>query len=152
MLKLLLVEDSETDAVLLVRSLSKSGYEILHERVDTAAAMQTALEKQAWDAVISDYSMPQFSAEAALALLHKTGLDIPFIVVSGTMGEDTAVAMLKAGAHDYLMKDRLNRLASTVRTRAQRGPIPSGTPVGRKSLARKRSRAFQSSSNPVPSA
>jgi PAS domain S-box-containing protein len=114
MLKLLLVEDSETDAALVVRSLSKAGYEIQHERVDTAAAMQTALDTQAWDLVISDYSMPQFSAEAALALMQATGRDIPFIVVSGTMGEDTAVRMLKAGAHDYLMKDRLSRLAPAV--------------------------------------
>ena len=114
MLKLLLVEDSENDATLVVRSLSKAGYEIKYERVETAAAMQTALEKQAWDMIISDYSMPQFSAEAALLLLQATGRDIPFIVVSGTMGEETAVVMLKAGAHDYLMKDRLSRLAPAV--------------------------------------
>jgi PAS domain S-box-containing protein len=114
MLKLLLVEDSETDAALLVRSLRKAGYEIQHERVETAGAMQTALGTQPWDVVISDYSLPEFNAEAALALLQATGRDIPFIVVSGTMGEDTAVAMLKAGAHDYLLKDRLSRLAPAV--------------------------------------
>ena len=114
MLKLLLVEDSESDAALVVRSLSKAGYEIQFERVESAAAMQSALEKQAWDVVISDYSMPQFSAEAALALQQATGRDIPFIVVSGTIGEDTAVVMMKAGAHDYLMKDKLLRLAPAV--------------------------------------
>jgi PAS domain S-box-containing protein len=114
MLKLLLVEDSENDAALLVRLLSKAGYEVQSERVDTAAAMQNALEKQAWDVVISDYSMPQFSAKAALEILQKTGQDVPFIVVSGTMGEETAVAMLKAGAYDYVMKDRLSRLAPAV--------------------------------------
>jgi PAS domain S-box-containing protein len=114
MLKLLLIEDSENDAALLLRSLSKAGYEIQHERVETGDAMLTALENQDWDMVISDYSMPRFSAEAALALLHATGRDIPFIVVSGTMGEETAVGMLKGGAHDYVMKDRLSRLAPAV--------------------------------------
>jgi PAS domain S-box-containing protein len=114
MLKLLLVEDSENDAALVVRSLSKAGHEIQHERVETAGAMQTALENQAWDVVISDYSMPRFSAEAALALLQATSRDIPFIVVSGTIGEETAVKMMKAGAHDYVIKDKLSRLAPAV--------------------------------------
>ena len=114
MLKLLLIEDSDFDAAMVVRTLRKAGYDIQFERVENAAALQTALKDQAWDVVISDYSLPQFSAEGALALVQKTGRDIPFIVVSGTMGEDTAVGMLKAGAHDYIMKDRLTRLAPAV--------------------------------------
>ncbi|MEW5960169.1 MAG: response regulator, partial [Chloroflexota bacterium] len=94
--------------------LRKAGYDVHAERVDNAGQMQAALEKQTWDVVISDYSLPQFDAPAALALLQQTGLDIPFIVVSGTVGEDTAVTMMKAGVHDYLMKDKLLRLAPAV--------------------------------------
>lgn len=114
LLQVLIVEDSESDAAMIVRLLSKAGYDVQVERVEDAEQMQTALEKQPWDVVISDYSLPQFDAPAALALLQQSRLDIPFIVVSGTVGEATAVAMMKAGAHDYLMKDNLARLAPAV--------------------------------------
>jgi diguanylate cyclase (GGDEF)-like protein/PAS domain S-box-containing protein len=113
-LTVLIVEDVENDALLLVRMLKRSGYQVASERVENAAEMQSALEKQAWDIVISDYNLPQFDGLAALRLLQEKEIDIPFIVVSGTIGEETAVMIMKAGAHDYLMKDNLSRLAPAV--------------------------------------
>ncbi len=113
-LAVLIVEDSESDAQLIVRLLKKAGYVLVYEQVETAEQMRAALEKRTWDIVISDYKLPQFDGRAALDLLKETRLDIPFIVVSGTIGEERAVAMMKAGAHDYLMKGNLARLAPTV--------------------------------------
>lgn len=114
-LKVLLVEDSEDDALLLLRELRRGGYEPLCERVDTAAAMEAALEERPWDIVISDHSMPAFNSSAALELLRRKGFaDMPFIIVSGQIGEDVAVAAMKAGAHDYIMKDNLARLNTAI--------------------------------------
>ncbi len=113
-LRVLLVEDSESDAALIVRHLSKAGYDVSQKRVETAGQMRAALEEPDWDIVIADYKLPGFDAPAALAILQQTGLDLPFIVVSGHIGEETAVALMKAGAHDYLMKDNLARLAPVV--------------------------------------
>jgi PAS domain S-box-containing protein len=110
----LLVEDSEEDGILLLRELRRAGYEPVCERVETADAMSNALEQQQWDVVIADYVLPRFSGPAALKLLQERGLDLPFIIVSGHIDEDTAVASMKAGAHDYVMKDRLTRLAPAV--------------------------------------
>src|SRR5215210_1135810 len=114
-LRVLLVEDSEDDALLLIRSLRRGGYDPTWERVDTAAAMEAALDGRDWDLVISDHGMPEFSSSAALELLKRRDLvDLPFIIVSGQIGEDAAVAAMKAGAHDYLMKDDLGRLNSAI--------------------------------------
>jgi two-component system, OmpR family, sensor histidine kinase VicK len=113
-LRLLLVEDSEDDALLLLRQLRHGGLKLTHQRVQTAAAMSQALREQQWDLVMSDYSLPGFSGPEALEILKRTGLDLPFIVVSGAIGEETAVAMMKAGAHDYVMKDSLPRLPAAV--------------------------------------
>ena len=113
-LSVLLVEDSEDDAMLLLRKLQHSGYKPMFKRVDTAAGMNAALNQQIWDLVICDYSMPQFSAPAALKLLKQSGRDLPFIIVSGTIGEDIAVAAMKAGAHDYIIKGNLARLAPAI--------------------------------------
>ena len=114
-LKILLVEDSEDDALLLLRQLRRGGYEPTWERVDTAREMEAALEGREWDIVVSDHSMPTFSSVAALDLLRRKGfVDLPFIIVSGQIGEDAAVAAMKAGAHDYLMKDNLARLNSAI--------------------------------------
>ena len=112
-LRLLLVEDSEDDARLVVRELRRH-YELIYERVDTPAATNDALDKPGWDMVISDYSMPQFSGLDVLALVRERNLDIPFIIVSGTIGEETAVEAMKAGAHDYLIKGNLTRLIPAV--------------------------------------
>jgi two-component system, OmpR family, phosphate regulon sensor histidine kinase PhoR len=110
-LRILIVEDSDDDVFLLVHELRKGGYEPDYLSVCTTKAMSQALGVCSWDAVTSDYNMPGFSALAALKLLQESGLDIPFIVVSGKIGEDQAVAAMKAGAHDYVMKQNLSRLA-----------------------------------------
>ena len=114
-LKVLLVEDSERDAALVLRELKKGQFEATSTRVQTPEAMTAALEEQEWDVIISDYAMPSFTAMDALRTAQMTGRDLPFIVVSGTIGEDVAVAMMQAGAHDYLMKDNLPRLVPAVR-------------------------------------
>jgi two-component system sensor histidine kinase UhpB len=113
-LQVLIVEDSENDALLLELELQRAGYETVCHRVDTAAAMIAALARQRWDLVIADYVMPLFNGLAALALVREKGLDLPFIIVSGHINEDTAVAAMKAGAHDYVMKDKLARLGPAV--------------------------------------
>lgn len=109
-IRMLVVEDSEDDAMLLISELREAGYDPAFERVDTAKAMKAALATEPWDLVISDYSMPRFSASAALTLLQESGLDLPFIIVSGAIGEDAAVAAMKAGAHDWVMKSNPARL------------------------------------------
>lgn len=114
-LRVLIVEDSVDDTLLLLRELRRGGYEPQYERVDTAEAMRAALEKQDWDIVVSDHAMPSFSAPAALKSLQDGGWpDIPFIIVSGHIGEDAAVKAMKAGAHDFVSKDGLARLAPAI--------------------------------------
>jgi PAS domain S-box-containing protein len=113
-LRLLIIEDSESDVALEVRQLKAAGYRVTHEVADNAAKMKAALIKQVFDIVISDHALPQFDAPGALAVLKQSGLDIPFIIVSGAIGEETAVALMKAGAHDYVMKDNLSRLVPAV--------------------------------------
>jgi len=115
LLRVLIIEDSEDDAELLALALEYGGYQVVYRRVETKADMQTALsEPQPWDIVLADYSMPQFSAIAALEILKEWQLDLPFVIVSGKIGEDTAVAAMKAGAHDYLVKGQLSRLLPAV--------------------------------------
>jgi diguanylate cyclase (GGDEF)-like protein/PAS domain S-box-containing protein len=113
-LRVLVVEDSEADAVLLTRQLRQSGYEPRAVRVDTAEEMHRLLDQQSWDLVVADYSMPRFNAVAALMLLKEKGLDVPFIILSGTIGEETAVEAMKAGAHDYIMKGNAARLIPAI--------------------------------------
>lgn len=114
-LRVLLVEDSEDDALLLARELKRGGYDPNLERVYTAPAMEEALDRVEWDIVISDHSMPAFSSSMALELLHRKGyMDVPFIIVSGKIGEDAAVSAMRAGAHDYFMKDNLARLNTAI--------------------------------------
>jgi len=113
-LRVLLVEDSQPDAMLLARALERGGFGITWERVDTAAGMEQALRKHGWDLILCDHAMPAFSAPEALELLKKNGIDLPFIIVSGYIEEQTAVAAMQAGAHDYIMKDRLARLVPAV--------------------------------------
>ncbi len=113
-LRVLIVEDSDDDCALLLRELKRGGYEPTHHRVETEEALRAALARQEWDIVFADYTMPQFSGTQALALVRGAGLDIPFIFVSGTIGEDTAVAALKAGAQDYIMKGSYKRLLPAV--------------------------------------
>jgi len=113
-LRVLVVEDSEFDAQIMITLLRKGGYEVSFQRVENADAMREALEKERWQLILADYNLPSFNAPAALEVLKETGLDLPFIIVSGGIGEDIAVACMKAGAHDYLMKGNLHRLAPAV--------------------------------------
>ena len=113
-LRVLIVEDSEDDATLLELDLRRAGYNPDMQRVETPADMRTALREQTWDIVISDYSMPRFSGPDALSVLQDSGLDIPFIVVSGVIREDAAVDIMKAGADDYVMKGSLRRLIPAI--------------------------------------
>ena len=113
-LRVLIVEDSEDDAELVLRELRRDSYNVAFERVDTPQSMSAALESESWDIVLSDHDMPLFNAPAALRLLRDSGLDIPFIIVSGAIGEEAAVAAMRAGAHDYLTKGNLTRLNAAV--------------------------------------
>src|SRR5436853_988504 len=113
-LRVLIAEDSEFDAQMIVSMLRNGGYEVTAERVETEPALRTALQGKPWDILLADYNLPEFNALAALRVLQESALDIPFIIVSGGIGEDIAVSAMKAGAHDYLMKGNLNRLVPAV--------------------------------------
>lgn len=113
-LRVLIVEDSEFDAQMMVSLLRKGGYDVTFRRVETGDAMREALRGESWQLVLCDYNLPTFNAPDALKLLQGSGLDLPFIIVSGGIGEDIAVSCMKAGAHDYLMKGSLGRLAPAV--------------------------------------
>ena len=114
-LSVLIVEDSEDDTVLVLRELKKGDFEVAHRRVYSRDAMEAAITEQEWDVVICDYSMPHFSGIDALRLQHAKNPDTPFIFLSGTIGEEAAIAALKEGAHDCLIKSDLKRLIPTVR-------------------------------------
>ncbi|HYN97120.1 MAG TPA: response regulator [Pilimelia sp.] len=113
-IRLLLVEDNDDDAVLIVNRLRRDGFTVEYDRVESPAAMATVLRGRPPDAVISDNRMPAFDAEAALRLVHSSGLDVPFIVVSGQIGEEAAAALMRLGAHDFVLKGSLTRLAPVV--------------------------------------
>lgn len=113
-LRVLFVEDREDDALLVQRELRRGGYQVTAARVETADEMERLLRAQEWDLIVSDYSLPKFNAVGALALFKQTGLDVPFVIVSGTVGEDVAVAALRNGAHDFIPKGNLNRLLPAV--------------------------------------
>jgi sigma-B regulation protein RsbU (phosphoserine phosphatase) len=132
-LRVLLVEDSEFDATLLLRILRKGGYDLDAERVETADGVLRALHRE-WDLVIADYNLPGFSAPEALELVKKTGRDIPFIIVSGAIGETTAVAAMKAGAHDYLMKGNLTRLLPVIERELREAENREGKRVTKEAL------------------
>lgn len=113
-IRALIVEDVEDDALLLAAELKRGGYEVVFERVDTAAAMRNALQQKAWDIILCDFTMPYFNGAAALQLAKEAGTEAPFIFVSGTIGEDVAIEAMKSGAQDYIMKTNLARLAPAV--------------------------------------
>jgi PAS domain S-box-containing protein/putative nucleotidyltransferase with HDIG domain len=113
-IRVLIVDDSEDDGLLLVRNLKNGGFSPSYEQVDTSEAMSKALDNQTWDVILCDNSMPTFDAASALELYKDKGLDLPFIIVSGTIADETAVAAMKAGAHDYIMKGNLARLSSAI--------------------------------------
>ena len=113
-LQVLMVEDSELDELLIICELKKVGYNPVYERVETAAAMKKALQKKQWDIILCDYTMPKFDAPSALTLLKKANIDTPAIILSGTIGEETAVECMRLGARDYVMKDNLSLLCPAV--------------------------------------
>src|SRR5262245_46541981 len=113
-LRLLIVEDSEDDTTLLLRSLHLGGYSVIAHRVEDKRSFQAALEREEWDVVIADYHLPNFNALTALKIMQERGLDLPFLIGSGAIGEKTAVDAMKAGAHDYIMKDNPTRLLPAI--------------------------------------
>jgi len=124
LIKVLLIEDNEDDAVLVLRSLRQGDLQITSSRrVETAEALQESLNNSDWDVIISDYNLPHFDAPRALAIVQQRQIDIPFIVVSGTIGEASAVELMKQGANDYLMKGRLTRLPEAVRREVRESQI-----------------------------
>ena len=118
-LSVLIVEDSEDDAMLLLRELQKGGYEVAWERVCSAEALKATLAARKWDIIISDYVMPGFSGISALRMVKESGIDVPFIIVSGKMGEENAVELMRAGAHDYIVKAKMDRLIPAVERELQ---------------------------------
>jgi|GEM_PF-2026090 len=114
LLRVLIVDDSEDDTKLIIRKLRSEGYDPDWKRVDTSESMKSALEHEKWDVILCDYKMPLFSVHAALKIVQEENIDIPFILVSGTIGDETAMAAVKSGAHDYVMKGNLCKLAVTI--------------------------------------
>jgi len=113
-LHLLMVDDVEDDVLLTIRELQRGGFDPVYERVETATAMQKALQKKQWDIILCDYKMPHFSAPLAITLLKEMKVDIPIIIVSGNIGEETAIECMRLGAQDYIMKANLSRLCPAI--------------------------------------
>jgi signal transduction histidine kinase len=113
-IRVLIVEDSQDDAELIVREIERGGYRVVSERVDTREGLALALERSSWEVVLSDFSMPHFSGTEALRLVKAKGLDLPFIIVSGAVGEEAAVGAMRSGAHDYVLKQSLARLGPAI--------------------------------------
>lgn len=113
-LRVLMIEDSQDDALLVIRELKKGGYNTLSERVETSSDMAKALKDKQWDVIICDYHLPKFNASSALFLLKEENLDIPLIVVTGAVGEEAAVECMHLGAKDYIMKSNLSRLCPAI--------------------------------------
>jgi CheY-like chemotaxis protein len=109
-----MVDDSESDVLLIIRELKKGGYNPYYERVETAAAMKKSLQEKQWDVILCDYKMPKFDASSAIALLKETNIDVPLIIISGTVGEETAVECMRLGAQDYIIKGNLFRLCPVI--------------------------------------
>src|SRR5262245_25562914 len=113
-LRALIIEDSESDFSLLGLALRKAGFDPTMDRVETGEGMIAALERAPWDVVLSDYRLPRFTGVEALQILQARDIDVPFILISGTLGEEQAVAVVKAGAHDYFLKGSLSRLGVAI--------------------------------------
>ena len=113
-LRVLMVEDSEDDVLLIIRELKRGGYNPVYEWVETATAMKNALQEKQWNIILCDYKLPKFNAPSAIAVLKETNIDIPLLIVSGSIGEETAVECMRLGAQDYIMKDNLSRLCPAI--------------------------------------
>lgn len=140
-LRALIVEDSENDAALILRAISRT-FEVVHRRIDSEQGMAAALAESIWDIIISDYNMPQFSGAAALQVLKKSGQNIPFIYVSGAISEEAAVEAMKSGVDDYVLKDNLARLVPAISRELQRAKVHAG----RQEAESERDRYFEGSS------
>lgn len=114
-LRVLIVEDSQDDALLIVRELKKGGFSPIWERVQSSSELKAVLRQQSWDMILSDYSMPQFNAIDAIKIVREVSPELPCIVISGTIGEDVAVAAMQAGAQDFFVKGKLTRLPAAIR-------------------------------------
>ena len=123
LIRALLVEHSDDDAQLLVREMRQGGYNIDYLRVETPAALSSALSEKSWDIILAEYKMPNFNGTDALRLFKRAGLDCPFVIVSGAMSDETGAATMKAGAHDYLLKGNLTRLVPTIERELQQAEI-----------------------------
>jgi len=148
-LRSLLVEDVERDALLVLEALRWEGYEPSSLRVQTVAEMEAALTKQEWDIILCDYALPGFDAMAALQLVKQMELEVPVIIVSGTVGEEKAVSAIKAGASDYLMKDRLTRLGAAVRQNLEQAKLRKEQKRVAQDLAKEQA-LFNSLFNTIP--
>ncbi len=113
-IRVLIIEDSEDDVLLVIRELRKGGYDPVYEQVETAAAMKQALKEKEWDIILCDYNLPKFKGPLAIALLKDANIDIPIIIVSGTIGEEKAVECMRSGAHDYIQKTNFTRLCPAI--------------------------------------
>jgi PAS domain S-box-containing protein len=113
-LRVLIIDDSENDALLIISALKKGGYNPLYERVETAASMKKSLREKRWDVILCDYKMPKFNAPLAISLLKKKNIDTPVIIISGVTGEEKAVECMRLGARDYIIKDNLYRLCPAI--------------------------------------
>ncbi|HAR62063.1 MAG: hypothetical protein DKM50_01840 [Candidatus Margulisiibacteriota bacterium] len=123
LIRVMIIEDFDDDVLLMVRELKKEGYETIYEKVDISSGMEYLLRERVWDLIIADYNLPSFSALGALEILKKSGLDIPFIIVSGVIGEEKAVEVMKAGAHDYVMKSNISRLVPAIERELQKAEV-----------------------------
>jgi len=125
-LRLLLVEDSENDATLLLRELNRGGFAVEHRRVDDRIGMLDALQTKEWDVIVCDNNMPGFGGLEALEIYQASGLDMPFIIVSGAIEKEVEVECMRQGAHDYLMKDSLNLLPEAIRRDLLQAKVRNG--------------------------
>ena len=136
----LIVEDSADDFALLLMALRRAGYEPRHRRVQDAEGLARALGERRWDIVLSDYTLPDFSGLLALEQVRAFDADLPFIVVSGNIGEDVAVAAMKAGAHDYLIKGHLARLGAAIEREVREAEVRRDRRKGEQELREARLR------------
>ena len=137
-LRVLMVEDSEDDELLLIREIKKGGYNTVYERVETAAAMKKALKKKRWDIILCDYKLPKFDAPSAIAVLKEANIDTPVIIVSGSIGEETAVKCMRLGAQDYIMKGNLSRICPAIARELENAKVRKRKSRRKKSSSRAR--------------
>lgn len=143
LLRALIIDDSPADAALLDLELRRGGYEPQCERVDTASSLRAALEKHDWDVILSDYTMPHLDVRNALQVVQELGLDVPYIIVSGTIGEETAAEALRLGAHDFITKGRLARLVPAIEREVREAEIRRERVLERQRTEAERERLIQ---------